>query len=63
MLALHSGKKYEGGVLNVGYFQPFYGVLAQYGVNKAVGYVVFAFGMVPSWAFMLVISMASRTLM
>jgi len=63
MVALHSGKKYEDGVLNEGYFQPFDGILAQYGVNKVVGYVLFAFGMVPSWAFMLVISMASRTIM
>lgn len=62
-MALHTGKKYEEGILQEGIFQPFDGPLAQYGVLKAVGYVLFAFGMVPSWAFMLVISMVSRTIM
>ncbi|KAL6717646.1 hypothetical protein ACLMJK_005561 [Lecanora helva] len=63
IVALHSGQRYEEGILYEGYFQPFDGVLAQYGVNKAVGYVLYAFGLVPSWTFMLVISMVSRTFM
>lgn len=63
ILALHTGKKYENGVLYEGTFQPFDGILAQYGVNKAAGYVMFAFGLIPSWAFMLVVSMVSRTIM
>jgi hypothetical protein len=63
MVALHSGKQYEQGVLYEGLFQPFDGRLAQFGVNKIVGYVMFAFGLIPSWAYMLVISMVSRTIM
>ena len=63
MVALHTGKKYEDGVLNEGWFQPFDGPIAQYGLSKAVGYVFYAFGLLPSWAFMLVISMVSRTIM
>ena len=63
MVALHTSKKYEDGLVYDGIFQPFDGLLAQYGVNKIAGYVVFAFSMVPSWAFMLVVSMVARQAM
>lgn len=63
MVALHTGKKYEEGYLYEGAFQPFDGLLAQYGLSQAVGYVVFVFGLVPSWAFMLIISMVTRQAM
>lgn len=63
MVALHTGKKYETGILYEGYFQPFDGLFAQYGVNKAVGYAFYYVGLVPSWTFMVVVSMASRALM
>ncbi|CAD6590931.1 MAG: hypothetical protein ASARMPRED_005109 [Alectoria sarmentosa] len=62
MVAIHSGKKYEEGILYEGWFDPFDGQLAKLGVNKAVGYALFGIGMVPSWAFMIVISMVSRTI-
>lgn len=63
ILSLHSGKKYEEGVLYEGYFHPIDGPLAQMGVNKVLGYVMWGVGLVPSWAFMVVISMVSRTIM
>ena len=63
MVALHSGKKYEEGILYNGWFDPLDGQLAKFGVNKAIGYALFGIGMVPSWAFMIVISMVSRTIM
>ena len=63
MVALHTGKKFEDGVLYEGYFQPFDGVLAQYGINKAAGYVIYYVGLVPSWTFMLMVTMISRTFM
>ena len=63
MVALHTGKKYEDGLLYDGYFQPFNGLLKEYGLNKIAGYVAFGFGMVPSWAFMLVVSMITRQAM
>ena len=63
IVALHTGKKYEDGILNEGYFQPFDGIFVQYGVNKALGYVLFAFGLVPSWAFMAAMPIISRTIM
>ena len=63
MVALHTGKKYEDGLVYESYFQPFDGLLAQYGVSKLVGYVWFGVSLVPSWAFMLVISMVTRQAM
>ena len=63
MVALHTGKKYEEGYLYEGVFHPFDGPLAKYGVHKVAGYILFGFGLIPSWAFMLVISMGSRALM
>jgi len=63
MVALHTGKKFEDGLVYEGAFHPFDGWLKQYGVNQAAGYVFFAFGLIPSWAFMLVVSMGSRALM
>ena len=63
MVALHSGKKYETGLVYEGYFDPIDGQLAHFGLLKPIGYVLFGFSMIPSWAFMLVISMVSRTVM
>ena len=63
MVALHTGEKYKDGILYDGWFDPFDGQLAKLGVNKAIGYVLFGIGMVPSWAFMIVVSMVSRTIM
>ena len=63
MVALHTGKQYETGILYDGWFDPFDGQLAKLGLNKALGYVLFGIGMVPSWAFMIVVSMVSRTIM
>ena len=63
MVALHTGNKYKDGYLYEGIFHLFDGPLAKYGLLDAVGYVIFAFGLVPSWAFMLIISMVSRNIM
>jgi len=63
-VALHTGKKYEQtGYVYDGLFQPFDGLLAQYGVLKVAGYVMFGVSMIPSWAFMLVVSMVMRQVM
>ena len=63
MVALHTSKKYEDGLVYDGIFHPFDGLLAQYKVNKIAGYVVFAVGLIPSWAFMIVVSMVARQAM
>lgn len=63
IVALHSGKQYETGILYEGRLQPFDGQLTKLGLNKIIGYVTFGVGMIPSWAYMVVISMVSRNIM
>ncbi|MCJ1278586.1 hypothetical protein MMC21_006403 [Puttea exsequens] len=62
VVALHTGKKFEEGIVYEGYFHPLDGPLKQLGINKIVGYITFGFSLIPSWAFMLIVSMASRSL-
>lgn len=63
MVALHTGNKYEDGWEYEGMFHLFDGWLARNGLLNPVGYVIWAFGVVPSWGVMLVISLVSRTFM
>jgi hypothetical protein len=60
---IHSQKAYEKFSVYEGIFHPLDGVLAQYGLNVPLGYILFGFGIVPSWLFMVGISFLSRTLM
>ncbi|KAG8530909.1 uncharacterized protein KY384_004266 [Bacidia gigantensis] len=53
MVALHTSNKYEGGILYEGMFHIFDGWLAQNGLLDYLGYVLYAFTAVPSWALML----------
>jgi len=46
-----------------GYFHPFDGPLAKYGVAIPLGYVLWFFAVVPSWMFMIGVSFLSRTMM
>ncbi|KAL4979137.1 PTH2-domain-containing protein [Aspergillus desertorum] len=59
---IHSEKTYENKPAYEGAFHPTDGWLAQYGLLMPLGYVIYGFGVVPSWLFMIVISMASRTM-
>lgn len=45
------------------YFHPFDGQIAQAGLAKPVGYILWVFALVPSWLFMIGISFFSRTVM
>ncbi|OAA63069.1 hypothetical protein ISF_04945 [Cordyceps fumosorosea ARSEF 2679] len=45
------------------WFHPFNGKLAELGLSIPVGYAFWAFSLVPNWAFMLIVSMVSRTIM
>ena len=63
MVALHTGDKYKDGYLYEGIFHIFDGLLAKNGLLDAVGYVVFAVGLIPSWSYMILISMISRNIM
>ncbi|KAL1305210.1 hypothetical protein AAFC00_002128 [Neodothiora populina] len=61
--AIHTDAKYAEKAPYEGYFHPFDGQLAQYGLAIPFGYAVYYFNMVPSWAMMVGISFLSRTFM
>lgn len=63
ILQIHTAKSYEQTPVYEGAFHPFDGYLAQFGLNRALGYFLFVFTLVPSWAFMIIISMFSRSIM
>ncbi|KAI9717073.1 MAG: hypothetical protein M1812_005008 [Candelaria pacifica] len=63
IVKIHATKSWKEATVYEGVFHPFDGQFAKFGVNVPVGYALYAFSVVPSWAFMLVISFASRTLM
>ncbi|KAG8164413.1 hypothetical protein KVR01_006331 [Diaporthe batatas] len=46
-----------------GYFHPFNGELAQYGLAVPLAYALWGLSVVPSWAMMLIVSFVSRTFM
>jgi hypothetical protein len=60
---LLSTKEYKDKPLYEGYFHPFDGPLAKYGLAVPLGYVFWVFAVVPSWLFMIGISFLSRTMM
>lgn len=60
--ALHLEEKYLETEPYEGYFHPFDGPLAEYGLQIPLGYAVHYFSMIPSWAFMIGISFFSRSI-
>ncbi|KAL5343719.1 hypothetical protein BJX70DRAFT_120953 [Aspergillus crustosus] len=60
---IHTEKTYEKRPAYEGAWHPTDGWLAQYGLLVPLGYVIYGFGIIPSWLFMIVISMGSRTIM
>ena len=60
---LHSSKSWKEKPLYEGYFHPFDGPLAQYGLAVPLGYIFWVFAVVPSWMFMIGISFISRNIM
>ena len=63
IMAIHTGKTYEKEPVYEGAFHPFDSVLATYNLNVLLGTALYYFSLVPSWAFMIVISMVSRNFM
>ena len=63
IVKIHTSKTYEEVPVYEGAFHPFDGYLAKFGLSQPFAYVLTAFSMVPSWAFMIVISLASRGIM
>lgn len=49
--------------LKDGYFHPFDGALAKFGVSVPVAYALWVLSILPSWAMMLGVSFISRTFM
>ena len=63
ILALHSKKLYEKGVLIDNAWHPFDGFLAQNNLLMPVTYFLFAFSLIPGWSVAIIISFATRSLM
>ena len=63
IVQIHTQKTYEKRPVYEGAFHPFDGYLAKFYLNKPAGYVIFGFSQIPSWAFMIGISMFSRNIM
>ncbi|KAH8599128.1 hypothetical protein B0O99DRAFT_591006 [Bisporella sp. PMI_857] len=60
---LHASKSWKDTPLRDGWFHPFNGPLAEYGLAVPLGYVLWVFATVPSWVFMIGISFISRNIM
>lgn len=60
---LHATQSWKEKTPYAGYFHPFDGQLAQFGLAIPVGYILWAFSIIPSWLFMLGISFISRNMM
>ncbi|KAF7534654.1 hypothetical protein G7Z17_g13333 [Cylindrodendrum hubeiense] len=58
-----TGSKDEFKLLEAGWFHPFQGKAVEFGIAVPFGYVMWAFGLIPNWMFMLVVSFVSRTMM
>jgi hypothetical protein len=61
--ALSLQEKYKEKEPYEGFFHPFDGPLAKTGLNIPVGYAIWGFSKIPSWAFMIGVSFISRTFM
>jgi hypothetical protein len=62
-LDLHKSKRYRDLPTYDGIFHPFDGVLAKFGADVPLGYILWAFALIPSWMFMIGVSFMSRTFM
>ena len=63
LLELYAQENKEDFKLHDGYFHPFDGPLAANGLALPIGYFLYYFNMVPSWAVMLIVSFVSRSMM
>jgi hypothetical protein len=61
--AIHLQETYKQTEPYEGIFHPFNGPLAEYGLNIPVGYAIWGFSKIPSWAFMIGVSFVSRNIM
>ncbi|KAF4552045.1 Hypothetical protein D9617_11g008920 [Elsinoe fawcettii] len=59
----HTQEKYKTVEPYEGILHPFNGPFAETGANVYLGYFIYGFSLIPSWAFMIGVSMLSRTIM
>ncbi|KAI9753270.1 MAG: hypothetical protein M4579_005243 [Chaenotheca gracillima] len=63
ILKIHNTQSWKKLSIYEGPFHPFDGWVQKFGLSLPVAYVLWAFAMLPSWAFMIVISFVSRSFM
>lgn len=63
LVKLHETKTYKERPAYEGHFHPLDGTAQQYGLDLATGWIIWAFNILPNWAFMILISFISRTMM
>ena len=61
--AVHLQETYKETAPYEGFWHPFDGPLAQYGLSIPAGYLIWGFGQIPSWMFMIGVSFLSRSVM
>jgi hypothetical protein len=61
--AVHLQETYKQTAPYEGFFHPFNGPLAEYGLNIPIGYAIWGFSKIPSWMFMIGVSFISRNIM
>ncbi|KAK5684555.1 hypothetical protein LTS10_004426 [Elasticomyces elasticus] len=61
--AIHLQETYKDVAPYEGFWHPFNGMLAQYGLQVPAGYAIYYFAKIPSWAFMIGVSFISRSVM
>ncbi|KAL7798206.1 hypothetical protein V8C37DRAFT_369087 [Trichoderma ceciliae] len=62
LIKAHEAGNKEGFALLDSWFHPFNGKITELGLSVPVGYLIWAFGLLPNWAFMLIVSFASRSM-
>lgn len=60
---IHSKKNFEKNPAYEGAMHPTDGLLAKYNLNVPLGYAIYGLSAIPSWMFMIGISLFSRTIM
>ncbi|KAI9804814.1 MAG: hypothetical protein M1825_001182 [Sarcosagium campestre] len=62
-VTIHTSKSWKDVEPYTGVFHPYDGSFAKYGLSLPVGYILWGVSLVPSWAFMIVLSFVSRNFM
>jgi hypothetical protein len=63
MVKLHTTNSWKETPAYEGHFHPFDGTAHKFGLDLATGWIIWSFNILPNWAFMILISFASRSMM